>query len=66
MTADRAKLYPLLDAQLESLSLVRETLARNSLTDTERATVTAIRDRTLASLRDMLNLFHPPLTERTQ
>jgi hypothetical protein len=60
MSIDPGKLYPLLDAQLETFALARQALAHNALTDTERLAVVRIRDHTMQSIRELLTILHPP------
>jgi hypothetical protein len=63
---DEAKLYPLLDAQLEAFGLTKAALTANALTDAERLSLIRIRDHTMQSLREILTILHPPLTGRVQ
>ena len=60
MSMDTDKLYPLLDAQLLAIHLTRQALAANALTDQERNSLMAVRNNTLASLREILTILHPP------
>lgn len=66
MPIDHAKFYPLLDAHLEALNLVRAALRENALDPTERQALQIIRTANLGVLRQLLSLIHPPVAAGVQ